>query len=46
LCEQNPDFGYQFMHRTALTLAARLTATRSQLLDMLGTETPAVGESE
>ena len=39
LCEQIPQFGYQFMRCTALALAKRLTATRLQLLDLYGEET-------
>lgn len=41
LCAHNPQFGYEFMRRAALTLAQRLTATRLQLLDVYGTELPA-----
>lgn len=44
LCEQAPEFGYQFMRCTALALAKRLTATRLQLLDLYGTESQAIGE--
>ena len=40
LCTHNPQFGYEFMRRAALTLAQRLTATRLQLLDVFGTELP------
>jgi CRP-like cAMP-binding protein len=43
LCEQFPDFGYQFMRCTARALAKRLTATRLQLLDLYATETRAFG---
>lgn len=35
LCEQDPDFGYEFMRRAALTVAQRLNGTRLQLLDLL-----------
>jgi CRP-like cAMP-binding protein len=38
LCEQSPEFGYQFMRCTAMALAKRLTATRLQLLDLYGAE--------
>ncbi len=34
LCDEDPQFGYQFMLRTAQTLAARLSAARMQLLDI------------
>lgn len=34
VCEHDPKFGYEFMRRTALALAKRLTATRMQLLDV------------
>jgi CRP-like cAMP-binding protein len=40
LCDQDPRFGYQFMKRTAAAIAARLSATRLQLLDVFGTEVP------
>lgn len=45
LCEQNPEFGYQWMRCTALALAQRLSATRLQLLDLYHTEIPTTGES-
>ena len=31
ICEEDPQFGYEFMHRTMLALAKRLTATWTQL---------------
>jgi CRP-like cAMP-binding protein len=31
ICEEDPQFGYEFMHRTMLALAKRLTATWEQL---------------
>jgi CRP/FNR family cyclic AMP-dependent transcriptional regulator len=31
ICDEDPQFGYEFMHRTMLALAKRLTATWSQL---------------
>jgi CRP/FNR family cyclic AMP-dependent transcriptional regulator len=31
ICDEDPRFGYEFMRRTMLTLAKRLTATWSQL---------------
>ncbi len=40
LCETDPRFGYQFMKRAAEAIAARLNATRLQLLDVYGTEVP------
>jgi CRP/FNR family cyclic AMP-dependent transcriptional regulator len=46
LCEQIPEFGYQFMRCTALALAKRLTATRLQLLDLYGAETGGVGKRQ
>lgn len=36
LCAADPRFGYHFMRRTAAALAARLDATRRQLLDAQG----------
>jgi CRP-like cAMP-binding protein len=39
-CEQNREFGYEFMRCTALAMAKRLTATRLQALDMYRAETP------
>jgi CRP-like cAMP-binding protein len=47
LCHHDPQFGFAFMHRTALALAKRLEATRLQLLDIYRHELPAaIGESE
>jgi CRP/FNR family transcriptional regulator, cyclic AMP receptor protein len=43
-CVQNPQFGKEFMRRTALALARRLSATRSQLLEAYGAEYPVVSE--
>jgi CRP-like cAMP-binding protein len=40
LCEQDPKFGVQFMRRTAAAIAARLSATRLQLLDVYKHELP------
>jgi CRP/FNR family transcriptional regulator, cyclic AMP receptor protein len=31
ICDEDPRFGYEFMHRTMLALAKRLTATWTQL---------------
>jgi CRP-like cAMP-binding protein len=36
LCTADPRFGYHFMRRTAAAIAARLNATRLQLLDGAG----------
>jgi CRP-like cAMP-binding protein len=36
LCEQDHDFGYEWMRATAEALAKRLLATRLQLLDLYG----------
>ena len=40
LCERDPKFGYQFMRRIAAAIAARLSATRLQLLDVYRHELP------
>jgi CRP-like cAMP-binding protein len=40
LCGHNPEFGYEFMRRTALALAKRLAATRLQLMDVYSSELP------
>ncbi len=40
VCDQDPRFGYQFMRRTAAAIAARLSATRLQLLDVYKHELP------
>lgn len=42
LCDENPQFGYQFMRRTAKVLAERLNAVRWQLVDLQGTNLPEV----
>jgi CRP-like cAMP-binding protein len=36
LCRQDPQFGFEFMHRAAEALAARLNAARMQLMKMSG----------
>ena len=41
LCEHSPRFGYEFMKRSALALAKRLSATRLQLLNVYGGAMPA-----
>jgi CRP-like cAMP-binding protein len=46
LCEFDPEFAYEFMRRTALTLVHRLTATRKQLLEKYGASMPTVDESD
>jgi CRP/FNR family transcriptional regulator, cyclic AMP receptor protein len=33
ICARNPRFGYELLRRTSLALAARLSATRLQLVD-------------
>jgi CRP-like cAMP-binding protein len=40
ICQRDPQFGYELMHRTALALAKRLSATRMQLLDVYGASLP------
>ena len=42
LCRDNPEFGFEFMHRVAMALAERLSATRLQLLDLSGFQLPDV----
>jgi CRP-like cAMP-binding protein len=44
LCDQDPKFGFQFMRRTAAAIAARLSSTRLQLLDVYRHELPALPE--
>jgi CRP/FNR family cyclic AMP-dependent transcriptional regulator len=41
VCDKDPAFGFQFMRRVAAALAARLNATRLQLLDVYKYELPA-----
>ena len=41
-CRENPQFGFEFMHRAAQVLAARLGATRVQHLRMSGRQLPDV----
>ena len=45
-CERDPWFGYLFMRRTAAAIAARLSATRLQLLDVYKHELPAAPEGD
>jgi CRP-like cAMP-binding protein len=40
----DPQFGYELMHRTALALAKRLSATRMQLLNVYGDQMPVVAQ--
>ena len=40
LCERDPQFGYEFMKRTALAMAKRLNATRLQLVNVYGATMP------
>jgi CRP/FNR family cyclic AMP-dependent transcriptional regulator len=40
ICKHNPRFGYELLRRTSLALAARLIATRLQLLDTFGSQMP------
>lgn len=47
LCYDNPAFGCKFMHRTAQTVAERLSAARLQMLELCGVRLPeAVLESD
>ena len=46
LCDQDPKFGFQFMRRTAAAVAARLGATRLQLLDVYKHELPSASEGD
>jgi CRP-like cAMP-binding protein len=43
-CEHNPRLGFEFMKRTALALAKRLSATRLQLLNLYGPEMAPVAD--
>ena len=42
LCREDPQFGFEFMHRAAEVLAKRLNATRLQHLRMSGHQLPDV----
>jgi CRP/FNR family transcriptional regulator, cyclic AMP receptor protein len=42
LCAEDPQFGFEFMHRAAQTLVSRLNATRLQLFKMSGLLLPEV----
>ncbi|HMO12533.1 MAG TPA: Crp/Fnr family transcriptional regulator [Pirellulaceae bacterium] len=37
-CDQNPEFGYHILRRVVRVLAARINATRMQMLDLFGPE--------
>jgi len=43
-CAQNPEFGMEFMRRTALALARRLNATRMHLLEAYEDALPVMSE--
>jgi CRP/FNR family transcriptional regulator, cyclic AMP receptor protein len=43
VCDADPRFGYLFMKRIATAIASRLNSTRLQLLDVFGSDIPAVG---
>lgn len=44
MCNHDPQFGYELIHRTALALAKRLSATRIQLLNVYGDQLPVVAQ--
>ena len=46
LCRKDPSFGFEFLRRTAAAIAARLSATRLQLLDVFRHELPVAPEGE
>ena len=46
ICEQDLEFGYELMRRTMLAVAKRLDATRMQLIDVYGSQLPAVERTE
>jgi len=41
-CDRNPEFGYRILKRVVRVLAARINATRMQMLDMFGAECPSI----
>jgi CRP-like cAMP-binding protein len=43
-CGENPNFGVEFMRRTALALSRRLSATRLHLADAYESELPVISE--
>jgi CRP/FNR family transcriptional regulator, cyclic AMP receptor protein len=44
MCDSDLSLGYAIMRRTMLALAKRLSATRMQLLDVYGSQLPAVAQ--
>ncbi len=42
LCEERPQFGFQFMHRTAEVLAERLSSTRMEIFQRFGSHLPPI----
>jgi CRP-like cAMP-binding protein len=44
VCHRDPRFGFLFMERTAEALAAQLSATRLQLLDVLKDDLPVISD--
>jgi hypothetical protein len=42
LCEENPRFGFEFMHRASQTLASRVNVTMEQLFKLNGALLPEV----
>jgi CRP-like cAMP-binding protein len=45
ICENNPQFGYEFMRRAMFALTTRLNSTRMQLLDVYGSQFPAIAQA-
>lgn len=41
-CRDNPEFGFEFMRRTAMAIAERLSGTRIQLLEVHGIHLPEI----
>jgi CRP-like cAMP-binding protein len=41
-CQQSPDFGFEFMRRVASVLADRLSATRTEMVEISGEALPVV----
>jgi CRP/FNR family transcriptional regulator, cyclic AMP receptor protein len=42
LCAEDPEFGFDFMHRVAKTLSTRMSAIRLQLLQLGGPQLPRI----
>ncbi|MCA9236017.1 MAG: cyclic nucleotide-binding domain-containing protein [Planctomycetales bacterium] len=40
ICQQDPEFGFEFLRRTTKVLEERLMATRLQMLDLCGSQLP------